>query len=168
MLAVYYTECIFIQIILELIVRFLSQATTFSVTQNVPTYQFLKGTIEIYHLESMFSRGNMLKIQSRYQELNCILNSPGVKVRDAPSFHPSLLPGQGVPPQSKSMMLVPTVARRFLGTKRVDRMVLCNWGSWGLGCWPNYHCSRTLFIKVHFEFQITDFQKMDNSWLYRE
>lgn len=34
-----------------LVVRFLGQATIFSVTQNIPKYQFLKGTIDIYHYD---------------------------------------------------------------------------------------------------------------------
>ena len=70
----------------------------------------------------MFSWGKVLKIQRRYQELNCILNSPGVKVRD---IHPSYQAG-GVPPQSKSVMLVPVLREGSREQKSVDRMVLYN------------------------------------------
>lgn len=53
----------------------------------------------------MFSWARVLKIQHRYLEQNCILNSHGVKVR---YIHPSYQ-ARGVSPYCKSMMLVPSL-----------------------------------------------------------
>lgn len=39
----------FLSIVLELIVRFLGQATQFAVTHNVSEYHFIKSAMEVYH-----------------------------------------------------------------------------------------------------------------------
>lgn len=77
----------FMSVVLEVIVRFLNQVTQFSVIQNVSVYHFIKRPMEVYHHVECDFMGKCVQIQCK---------GPGVKVKEAPSPHPSILSGRRV------------------------------------------------------------------------